>query len=40
MELSTSTPLSQPNDQNAADINKLYDISFYNCSGYFLLCHL
>ena len=27
MELSTSTSFSQPNDQNAVDINKVYDLS-------------
>ena len=30
MELSTSTPLSQPSDQNAVDTNKVYDMSLYS----------
>ena len=33
MESSTSYPLSQSNDLNAADIIKVY-ISFYSCSEY------
>ena len=34
MELCTSTPPSQSSDQNASDINKIYDISFYCYSEY------
>ena len=34
MEVSLYTPLSQPSDQNAVDINTVYTISLYSCSEY------
>jgi len=43
MELSTSTPLSQPSDKNAVDTNKVYDMSLYSyliLNVNFLGCHV
>jgi len=36
LELSTSTPPTQPSDQNAVVINKVYDISFYSVQYIFI----